>query len=134
MTGVSVVSISKVRVIGVLEKEPPLTRKLTPGDGDHDTALRFLVSRPRVGLLPEGLLAAAEEVGEQRGNAVGERVGFEIVVERVVAVGAIEAELDVVVFAAVLAEDLADATTEVAFDFEDEPADALLVVIAPIGR
>ena len=38
----------------------------------------------RARLLPEGLLAAAEEIGHERGNAVGQRVGVEIVVEGVV--------------------------------------------------
>jgi hypothetical protein len=36
------------------------------------------------GLLPEGLLAPAKQVGHQRGHAEGQGVGIELVVERVV--------------------------------------------------
>ena len=40
----------------------------------------------RARLLPERLLAAAKEIGHERGDAVGQRVGIEVVVQRVVAV------------------------------------------------
>ena len=59
----------------------------------------------RARLLPERLLALAEEIGHEGGDAVGQRVGVEIVVERVVAVGAVQTDLDVVVGAAVLGEE-----------------------------
>ena len=77
----------------------------------------------RARLLPERLLAAAEEVGHQRGDAVGQRVGVEIVVQRVVAVRRVETDLDVVVAAAVALEDVADVLAEVAFHFQDQAAD-----------
>ena len=41
----------------------------------------------RVGLLPERFLAPAKEVVQETGDAVGQRVGIEVVVERVVPVG-----------------------------------------------
>jgi hypothetical protein len=50
----------------------------------------------RAGLLPERLLPAAKQIGHQRGNAVGQRVGIEGVVERVVAIDGVETDLDVV--------------------------------------
>ena len=56
----------------------------------------------RVRLLPERLLAPAEEVVQERGDAVGQRIGVEVVVQRVVAVRRVEADLDVVVGAPVL--------------------------------
>ena len=68
----------------------------------------------RARLLPERLLAAAKEIGHQRGDAVGQRVGVEIVVQRVVAVRRVETDLDVVVAAAVTLEDVADLPAEVA--------------------
>ena len=77
----------------------------------------------RARLLPERLLAAAKEVGHQRGDAVGQRVGIEVVVQRVVAVRRVETDLDVVVAAAVALEDVADLPTEVPFDFQDQAAD-----------
>ena len=61
----------------------------------------------RARLLPERLLAAAEQVGHQRGDAVRQRVGVEIVVQRVVAIRRVETDLDVVVGAAVAREDVA---------------------------
>ncbi len=49
-----------------------------------------------VRLLPEGLLAAAEKIVQKRGDVVGESVGVEIVVKRVVAVLGIETDFDVI--------------------------------------
>ena len=51
----------------------------------------------RVGLLPERFLAFAEEIVQQRRDVVRERVGVEVVVQRVVAVVGVQADLDVVV-------------------------------------
>ena len=47
-------------------------------------------------LLPERLLAAAIEIGHERGDAERQRVGVEVVVERVVSVARGEADFDVV--------------------------------------
>jgi hypothetical protein len=77
----------------------------------------------RARLLPEGLLPAPEQVGHQRGDAVGQRVGVEIVVERVVAVHGRETDLDVVVGPAVAREDVADVRAEVALDLQDQAPD-----------
>ena len=56
-----------------------------------------------VRLLPERLLAAAVQVVEQRRDRVRQRVRLEVVVQRVVAVRRVEADLDVVVRASVIA-------------------------------
>ncbi len=40
-----------------------------------------------VGLLPEGLTPAPEGVVQQAGDAVSESVGFEVIVQGIVAVG-----------------------------------------------
>ena len=76
-----------------------------------------------IGLLPERFLAATEQVVEQRGDAIGQRVGLEVVVERVVAVRGVEADLEVVVAAPVQRHQLAQFVAEVALHLEDEAAD-----------
>jgi hypothetical protein len=50
-----------------------------------------------VGLLPEGFLAPAEEVVQQRSDVVREGIGIEVVVKGVVTVLGFEADFDVVV-------------------------------------
>jgi hypothetical protein len=67
-----------------------------------------------IGLLPEGFLAFAEEIVEQRSNVVRERISVEVVVQRVVAVVRVQVDLDVVLFASVLLEDVLDLVAEVA--------------------
>jgi hypothetical protein len=47
-----------------------------------------------VGLLPEGFLAFAEEVVEERRDAIGESIGVEVVVERIVPVRRVEPDLE----------------------------------------
>ncbi len=88
----------------------------------------------RVCLLPEGFLAAPVEVIEERGDPVGESVGFEVVVQRIVAIGRVEAHLDEVRFASVPRQDLPHLVAEVAFHFEHEAADALPAVVVPVGE
>jgi len=53
-------------------------------------------------MLPERLLALAEKIVQQAGNVVGQRVSVQIVLERVVAVVSVQADLGVVFRAAVL--------------------------------
>ena len=68
----------------------------------------------RIGLLPERFAALAEELVDQGGDAVGERVGVEQrIVERVPLQGATEPDLEVVVRRARRLEDAAHAVTEV---------------------
>src|SRR5437867_2315450 len=88
----------------------------------------------RVGLLPEGLLATPVEVIEERGDPVGESVGVEVVVQRIVAVLGLEAHLEVVGPAPVPAEDLAHPVAEVALDLQDKAPDAPLRVAVPEGQ
>jgi hypothetical protein len=86
-----------------------------------------------VGLLPEGFLALAEEIVEQRCDVVGERICVEVVVQRVVAVLGVHVELDVVVLASVPLEDVFNLVAEVALHFEYQPADVLLALVSPVG-
>ncbi len=72
-----------------------------------------------VGLLPEGLLATAKEIVEERGNVVRERVGVEIVVKRVVAVIGIETDFDVIVGALVTREDVFYLAAKIAFHLKN---------------
>jgi hypothetical protein len=76
----------------------------------------------RARLLPERLLAATKQVGHQGGNAVGERVRIEVVVQRIVPLLRREADLDVVVAAVVTLEDVIHIPAEVSFDVQDEAA------------
>ena len=57
----------------------------------------------RAGLLPKGLLPFAEEIRHQRGDAVGQGIRVEVVVQRVVAVAGVETDFDVIVAATVVA-------------------------------
>ena len=73
------------------------------------------------GLLPEGILAFAEELVHQRGHGVGERVGVHPGgVEGVPLPAPPESDLEVVLGAPGLVEDAADGMAEVALDLEHE--------------
>jgi hypothetical protein len=84
-------------------------------------------------LLPEGLLAFAEEIVEQRRDVVRERVSVEIVVRRIVAIVGVQVDLNVVDFATVLVEHCFDFVAEVAFDFEHQSAYVLVWIVGPVG-
>ena len=73
-------------------------------------------------MLPERVLAATEEIGHHRGDAIGERIRLEIVVQRVVAVPRFKTDFDVVVAASVAPQDVVDAPAEVAFHLQKEAA------------
>src|ERR1700723_3384319 len=81
-----------------------------------------------VGLLPERLLATAKEIIEKRGDVVGERVGVEIVVKRVVAVLGIETDFDVILDAPVTREDVFHLAAKIAFHLQNQSADTLLFI------
>jgi hypothetical protein len=74
----------------------------------------------RARLLPERLLPTPKQVGHQGGDPIGQRVGVEIVVERVVPIRRVETDFDVVVLPPVLLEDVAHLPAEVTFDLEHE--------------
>ena len=88
----------------------------------------------RARLLPERLLAPAKEIGHERGNAVGQRVGVEVVVQRVVAVRRREADLDVIVGTAATREHLADVRTEVALHFQDQAAELRRRIVRAVAK
>ena len=97
-------------------------------DQDHE------LDEVRARLLPERLLAATKEIGHERGDAVGQRVGVEIVVERVVSIPRGETDLDVIVGTPVTREDVADGPAEVALYFQDETADPAGRVMRLVGE
>ena len=75
-------------------------------------------------LLPEGLFAAPKQVVDVRGgDAVGERVGVETVVERVVAILGIEADFDIVSVTSEARKDRPYFSTEVALHLQDQSTD-----------
>ena len=75
----------------------------------------------RVRLLPEGFLAAAEEIVQERGDVVSEGVGVEVIVKRVVAVFGIEADFNVIFGPPVSVEDVFCLPAEVAFTSSISP-------------
>ncbi|MCY4647120.1 MAG: hypothetical protein OXE73_09610 [Gammaproteobacteria bacterium] len=76
-----------------------------------------------VGLLPERFARLAEELVDERRDAVGHRVGIQQrIVERIPLPRAAEPDLQVVVLSAGFAQDAPDLVAEVALDFEHERA------------
>ena len=88
----------------------------------------------RVCLLPEGFLASAEEVVQQRCDVVRQSVGVEVVVERVVAIFGIEADFDVVLGPVVALKNSSHLVAEVSLHFQHQSADPFLFVICPVGE
>ena len=67
------------------------------------------------------LLATAKQVGHERGDPIGQRVGVQIVMERVVAIRRIETDLDIVGVAARAFEDAVDLAAEVPLTSSTRP-------------
>ena len=101
--------------VDVLQRDPaPRQEPVQFDDPAHEV---------RVGLLPERFATLAEELVDQGGDAVGERVGVEQrIVERVPLPSATEADLQVVVPAPGLLEDPPHVVAEVALDLEHQGA------------
>ena len=86
-------------------------------------------------LLPEGFLAAAEELIHQRSDGVRQRVRVHPVrIEGVPLPVAIEAKLDVVVASAVFLQHVMDGVAEVAFDFQHEAGSLVVGVVGLPGE
>ena len=85
-------------------------------------------------LLPEGFFAAPKQVVDEGGDAVGERVGIETVVERVVAVLGIEADFDIVSVTSEARKDRSYFSAEVAFHLQDQSADPFFGVRRLVGE
>src|SRR6266436_4889994 len=81
-----------------------------------------------VRLLPEGLLSTSEKVVQERGDVVSEGVGVEVIVERVVAILGIETDFDVIRGPLVTLKDVFYLAAKIAFDFQNQPTNALLFV------
>ena len=97
--------------VDVLQRDPaPRQEPVQFDDPAHEI---------RIGLLPERFSALAEELVDEGGDAVGERVGVEQrIVERVPLQRAVEPDLEVVAAAPGVVEDAAHAVAEVALDLE----------------
>src|SRR5712664_40034 len=87
-----------------------------------------------VRLLPEGFLATAKEIVQERGDVVRERVSVQVIVEGIVAVLGIEADFDVILGPLVTAKNVFYLAAKVSFYFEDQPADALVFVGCFVGQ
>src|SRR5262245_11030601 len=85
-------------------------------------------------LLPERLFAFSKDVVEQRRNSVRQRVGIQLVVERVIAPRPPEPDFDIVVFAAARPENLPDLMAEISLNLQHKPADSPQRVRCPIAE
>ena len=83
-------------------------------------------------MLPKGFFALAKQVVQKRRDAVGQRVGVQVVVQRIVAVFGIEADLDVVVAPSVALKNLLYLPAEVTLDLQDDSANALFFALQNI--
>ena len=72
-----------------------------------------------VSLLPERLLPAAKEIIQKRCDVIGQGIGVEVVMQRVVSVRRIEADFDIVLCPAVSLQYLPDPMAEVSFDLKN---------------
>src|ERR1700730_13793393 len=79
-------------------------------------------------LLPEGLLATAKEIIEERSDVVRKSVGVEIVVKGVVAVLGIETDFDVILDALVTREDVFHLAAKIALYLQNQTADTFAFV------
>ena len=96
----------------------------------HPVQLDDPADEIRVRLLPEGFFPFAEELIQERGHRVGERVRIEPRrTQRIPRQPAIEGQLDVVLVAAQLGEHPADVVAEIAFDFQHERGGAALGIV-----
>jgi hypothetical protein len=86
-----------------------------------------------VSLLPEWFFAFCKEIVEQCGDVVGQRIGIQIVVERVVTIVGIQVDFDIICFSSMAYEDVSYLMAEVAFDFKLEHAYAFLWIIGMVG-
>src|SRR5208283_5954710 len=87
-----------------------------------------------VGLLPEGFFASSKQVVDEGGDAVGERIGVEAVVEGVVVVVGIEADFDVVRVASEARKDRTHFFAEIALDLKYETTNAFFRVRRFVGE
>jgi hypothetical protein len=78
--------------------------------------------------------AAPKQVVDEGGDAVGERVGVETVVERVVAVLGIEADFDIVSVTSEARKDRPYFSTEVALHLQDQSTDPFFGVRRLVGE
>ena len=91
-----------------------------PAQEDHE------LQQVGVCLLPERLLRFAEQIVQECGDGERHRVRVEIVVQRVVAVTGLEANLDVVVLPSCLFQNPVHLLAEVALHFEHQAADLVV--------
>ena len=78
-------------------------------------------------------IAVPEEVVQEAGDAIGEHIRFQIVVQWIVVIGTIHSDLEIIPFAAMPFQDSVHSVAEVAVDFENE-ADRALGCIPRVMR
>ena len=105
-----------------------------PAGGEDAVELDDPPHQVRRRLLPEGVLPAAEELVEKRGERVGQAVAVQVGREGIPLPAPAEREFDVVVPAAGVREDLADVVAEVALDLEDKRRRPLAGVVGLPGE
>src|SRR5580704_7287948 len=74
-----------------------------------------------IGLLPEGVVTASVEIVEQRSNVIGQCVGVEVIVQRVVAVLGVETDFDIIGRPSVTIEDVFHLVAKVSFTSRISP-------------
>src|SRR5258708_471233 len=82
----------------------------------------------RVSLLPEGFLAPAEEVVQERRNVVGQRVRVEVIIQGVVAVLGAEADFDIVLSPVMTFQNISYFVAKVSLHFQKQAANPLFFV------
>ncbi len=87
-----------------------------------------------VRLLPEGFLAPAEEVIQERRNVVGQRVSVEVTIQGVVAVLGAETDFDIVLSPVMTFQNISYFVAEVSFHFQKEAANPLFFVARAVGE
>ena len=88
----------------------------------------------RVGLLPEWFPSLSKQVVQQRSDTVGQCIGVEIVVKRIVTVLGLEADFDIVARASAPFENAFHLAAEVPFHLQNKSADLALLVCRLIGK
>src|SRR5229473_7880 len=87
-----------------------------------------------VRLLPEGFLAPAEEVVQERRNVVGQRVSVEVIIQGVVAVLGAKTYLNIVLGPVMTLQNTSYFVAEVPFHFQNQTPNLFFYVARTVGK